>query len=821
MENFYLGITPGDSVKISTQWLRRYLDLQISDGELGEIFTSIGLEVEGVESVGVARQATLVVGEVLEIVRHPNADKLSLCKVRTGANDIRQIVCGAKNFKVGDHVPVALPGTVLPGNFRIDKSNLRGVDSESMMCSGKELAIDDNHSGILILGKETRIGACLHDEIDIRSDTIFDLSLTANRGDCLSHIGVARDVAAKLDMPLKLPKITEAAVSEKRPEGHFLESISVETQNCECYSTICIKNIKIGESPRWLMDDLSAVGVRSINNAVDIGNWVMVETGQPVHVFDAAKISGNRLTIRQATDGETIVSLDGKLRTLDRTMMVICDGEKPLVIAGIVGSIAAEVDANTVDILIESAYFDADNVRQTAKCLNVSTESSHRFSRDIDSANVARNCRRVADLVVEICGGEIASKCWQVGSPKRQTLKIDFRPSSIEKLCGFAIHLGAAEKFLTNLGFGMENLGSDLWNVTVPAHRTDITCQADIVSECLRMHGTDKIPETRAKGAGLHRDTDSSVTFFSNATGYFSNHGFFECCNISLRSEHEAEKLFGKGSALAMRNPLSSDQNCFRNSLIPGLLDSLKLNIQSGNADGKFFETGRIALKINGRFNECLAVGMVAISRSIDRSWEITEEYDFYDAKALILPILRNFCPKIPQFCPIHESNLWQSSYSAGCGSLDREKFQAICGLLNIGFTKKFDIKQRIIAAEIVVHPSIFSAKLAKASYAAFSQFPRVSKDISLIVDCGEFAAAVESNALRAAKKNVANDVFIESINVFDIYAGDEIPAGTKNIGLTISYRSATRTLTDAEVQAAFNGAQADIEKLYKIRKQA
>ena len=808
-------------MRISTQWLRKYLDLQISDGELGEVFTSIGLEVEGVESIGVPRQDTLVVGEVQEIERHPNADKLSLCKVRVGADDVRQIVCGAKNFRVGDHVPVALPGTVLPSNFRIEKSNLRGVDSDGMMCSGKELAIGDDHSGILILDKGTKIGECLHGEIAIHSNRIFDLSLTANRGDCLSHIGVARDVAAKLNIPLKLPKITEIGISEGRPEGHFLESISVETPNCECYSAICVGNIEIGESPTWLKDDLAAMGIRSINNAVDIGNWVMMETGQPVHVFDGKKILGNQLTIRQAKDGETVTSLDGKLRTLDRTMMVICDRERPLVIAGVMGSIDAEVDASTVDVLIESAYFNADNIRQTAKSLNVSTESSYRFSRDIDGANVARNCQRVADLMVEICGGKIVSKCWKVGSPRRQTFSIDFDPSSIERLCGFAIAIDTSERVLGNLGFGIKKLANGHWNVAVPTHRPDITCQADIVSECLRIHGTDKIPETQAKGTGLHRDTDHSATFLQRAANYFSNHGFFECYNLSLRSEYEAEKLFGKGSALAMRNPLSSDQNCFRNSLIPGLLDSLRLNIQSGNGDTKFFETGRTALKINEKFNECLAIGFVVVPQPIERSWRTFEGYDFYDAKALILPILRDLSPKTPQFNPVEESNLWQPKYAAHCGSLDREKFQATCGLLNINLTKIFDIKQRIVAAEIVIHPSIFSEKSEKISFEPFSQFPRISKDISLIVKSDELAATVESNAMEAAKKNIAHDIFIESINVFDVYTGEEIPEGTKNIGLTINYRSNSRTLTDAEVQTAFNGAQADIGKLYDIRKQA
>ncbi|MDR1595354.1 MAG: phenylalanine--tRNA ligase subunit beta [Puniceicoccales bacterium] len=808
-------------MKISARWLKRYVDLGISDGELGEIFTSIGLEVDAVEKVGVSSQETLVVGEVLEIEQHPNADKLALCTVRVGENDARKIVCGARNFKVNDHVPVALPGTVLPGDFRIEKSNLRGVDSDGMMCSSRELGMGDDHAGLLILDKSTRVGRRLHDEIVVPDDTVFDISLTANRGDCLSHIGVARDVAARLNIPLKFPTIKGVEVSSTHPTDHFLDEISIETGDCECYSAICVADIKIGESPDWMKRDLAAVGIRSINNAVDIGNWVMMETGQPVHIFDARKIIGNRLTIRLAVDGETVISLDSKRRMLNSSMMVICDGERPLVIAGVTGSIDAEVDGDTTDILIESAYFNANSIRQTAKALNISTESSHRFSRDIDTANVVRSCQRVADLVEEVCGGTVRSKCWVVGTPKRLESSIDFSPSLIEKLCGFPIAIDVGEGILTRLGFGVEKLDDDRWSITVPAHRPDIMCSADIVSECLRIYGTDKIPETPPKFYGIHGNSSRSVTFLQNSGNYLSNHGFLECCSLSLRNRFDTERVFGDDSAIAMHNPFSTDQSCFRVSLIPGLLETMALNIQNGNWETKFFETGRVVLKIGGKFNECLAVGFAMLPIPIERSWRNFVETDFYDVKALIFPILQSFSDRLPVFEDVESSNLWQPGYSASCGFLDRERFQATCGLLGINFVKKFDVRQNVFAAEVIVHPSIFSKRPEKIAHRAFSQFPRVSKDISLIVDGDERGATVESNVLRFAKKNISEEIFIESVNVFDVYRGEGIPDGMKNIGITINYRSDRRTLTDAEVQTAFNSTQSDIEKLYKIRKQA
>lgn len=802
-------------------WLRRYVPLSMGDGDLRDVLTSMGMEVESVEHIGVSPQRTLVVGEIVEILRHPNADKLSLCRVMVGENDVRQIVCGAKNFTPHDHVPVALPGTVLPGEFRIDRTNLRGVDSDGMMCSGKELGIGDDHVGLLILDRSTRVGACLHDEISIAHDTIFGISLTANRGDCLSHIGVARDVAAKLNIALQLPRIGSGDVSVgMRPDGHFLREISIETENCDCYCAICVANVKIADSPDWMKRDLAAAGVRAINGAVDIGNWVMMETGQPVHIFDARKILGEQLLIRQARDGETMVSLDGKARAMDSSMTVICDAKRPLVIAGVVGSVDAEVDAATTNILIESAHFNPDSIRRTARKLNVSTESSYRLARDTDTGNVANCGRRVADLVVEICGGEIVSRCWQVGVPKRQQHSIDFLTASIEKLCGFKIPLDAAEGILQRLGFSIGKISGDRWNVTVPTHRPDITCSADIVSECLRIYGADRIPIVSTACNGIRNESDPTATFCKNVSNYLSSRAFFECCNLSLRNSWEVHALCGPGSALEMQNPLSSDQNCYRNSLLFGLLDSLRFNLQNGNFDGKFFETGRVALKIDGEFNECLSVCFLQLAQPLQRSWRAEKSSDFYDIKSLMLPILRNFTGEIPPFSANGNGKIWQSGYSAVCGSLRDDGFTATCGFIDSLLAKRFDLRTHVLAAEIIALPATFDRERSAIGYAPFSQFPRVSRDISLIVGEDEAADAVENNVLNAAKGHIANDVFIESINIFDVYGGREIPDGTKNIGLTINYRSSGRTLTDAEVQASFTAMQREMEPLYRIRKQ-
>ena len=806
-------------MKVSVEWLQKYLSKNVPVDDLSEIFVSIGLEVEGIEVIGLPRQDTLIVGEIQKIEKHPNADRLSVCNVCVGENDVRQIVCGAKNFKLMDHVPVALPGTTLPGGVKIEKSNFRGVESYGMMCSGRELGIGNDHSGLLILDNTTKVGACLHDVIDIQYDTVFDLSLTANRGDCLSYIGIARDVAAKLGIDLILPEIRKIGVKQDRPSGHFLEKIVVEDSNCSLYSAICIRNVKIDDSPEWMKKELISSGIRSISNIVDVGNWVMLETGQPVHIFDAKKIHGGELRIRPAIDGEKIVTLDGKERILNKNMMVISDSEMPLVIAGISGSVSAEVDDNTTDIIIEGAYFDPDNIRRSSRALNISTESSYRFSRDVDRSNVVNYACRVADLVLKICGGELVSDCWVVGDIDNQRISIPFSVKKIDDLCGFEIPVDLSRSSLERLGFSVSERNPYEWDVTVPSHRHDITCQADIVSECLRMYGADKIPSHDVIGVGLHDCNDASFNFTKNVSKYFSDHGFLECYNLSLRDHAESDRFCGVGSSICPKNPLNSDQDSFRNTLIFGLLDTLRCNIQNGNFDNGFYEVGRVVTKIEGKFNECLSVAFIKTENQLQRSWAKEDVFTFFDAKSLIMPILRNFSKRIAPFSDIENSKMWQNGYSGTCGFLNREKFHATCGMLNVDLVKEFGIKEHVIAAEIILSLDILKRKTEKITYKEYSKFPRISKDLSLIVNNDEKCSNIEDSVMKSLRKTTPKDINIESITFFDVYSGDGVPDGMKNIGMTINYRSDKRTLLDSEVQNCFNLLQDELSKSIKIRK--
>ena len=368
-------------------------------------------------------------------------------------------------------------------------------------------------------------------------------------------------------------------------------------------------------------------------------------------------------------------------------------------------------------IIIEGEYFDQDNIRRSSRALNISTESSYRFSRDIDRSNVVNYACRVADLILKICGGELVSDCWVVGDIDNQRISIPFSVKKIDDLCGFEIPVDLSKSSLERLGFSIKENNAYEWDVTVPSHRHDITCQADIVSECLRMYGADKIPSHDVIGVGLHDCNDASFNFTKNVSKYFSDHGFLECYNLSLRDHAESDRFCGVGSSICPKNPLNSDQVSFRNTLIFGLLDTLRCNIQNGNFDNGFYEVGRVVTKIEGKFNECLSVAFIKTENQLQRSWAKEDVFTFFDAKSLIMPILRNFSKRIAPFSDVENSKMWQNGYSGTCGFLNREKFQATCGMLNVGLVKEFGIKEHVIAAEIILSLDIFKRKAEKIIY--------------------------------------------------------------------------------------------------------
>ena len=488
-------------MKASLKWLNKYVDLDgVSVDEIAEALPMLGLEVEGIETTGLKPLDKVVVGEILSREPHPDSDHLGVCMVKISPDaEPIQIVCGASNYKVGDRVPVALIGAKLPTEdgkgFEIKQSKLRGVMSNGMMCSARELGLGQDHSGLLILENRPEIGTPIND-VFTDSDTVFEIELTANRGDCLSHIGVARELAAKFGRTLKKPELKYSPKYSTTPEGGLLESVELKTPNCPLYNAISIKGVKIAPSPEWMRRDLEAVGLRSINNVVDVTNYVLMEYGQPLHAFDARKIGGKKIIVRQATEGEKIQTLDEKIHTLSTDVTLICDASGPVAMAGVMGGLNSEVENDTVDVVIEAAYFNPGNIRSTSRKYSISTDSSYRFARDVDPNGTLEAGRRAADLIVETAGGEIVETACLAGSMPRGDRKIKISRKFIEDSIGFEAPAEEIEKVFRGLGFGVESEGDGQWLVTVPTFRSDVDRPVDLVEEYVRMIGSDRIPNS-------------------------------------------------------------------------------------------------------------------------------------------------------------------------------------------------------------------------------------------------------------------------------------------------------------------------------------
>ncbi len=802
-------------MKISLNWLKKYIDVKLADDALVEIFTLLGFEVENVETIGLRYQKSLVVGEIRSIIPHPNADKLSICQVCVGDNDTRQIVCGAKNFKLMDHVPVALPGTVLPGEVVITENKLREVLSCGMMCSGRELGLGGDHSGLLILDSSTKVGTVLHDAIDVQNDTIFDLSITSNRGDCLSYQGIARELGCKLNIPFKLPMIDDLEIKSQKK---MITSINVDSNECICYHAFCISGVKVQKSPDWLVRDLQASGIKSVNNVVDICNWVMLETGHPLHAFDIKKIKNNELTIRRASNNESLLGLGGKQYFLNDRITIIADTERPLVIAGIIGGADAEIDDSSADILIEAACFDFATIMYTSRMLNLATDSSYRFARIVDGETCVNSGKRAVKLITEICGGQwvqyLPAKKYH---PKQRIITIT--DEFIAKKLGFTIEHKIIHEILSRLGFGVQDTSSG-FVLNIPSFRSDIERPIDIVEECLRIYGTDKLPSVSVNLYSIHRTDHRAYTYSMNTRSILSTHGFLECYNYSLISSEIVKNFLGTEILVDVQNPLSSDQACYRQSLLPGLLETLKFNIQNGNFDSKFFEIGKLAVKVNNKINEYLAISFIALENSLARSVN-PKNVGFEDIKYLCFDVLKSYLNTDQvKLQMIGDSNLWQPGYSAEYSFLDRSGLEVKCGLLKKhSLNRLYGIKHNVWGAEIIIADSVFSRKLSAKTYKSFSQFPRIIKDISIVVNRDEQAGEVKYLLEKFAKKSVSGPINIEYVSLFDVYTGEHIDQYKKALGFEISFRSNERTLTDEEVKQSFGYIQNEISKIYEIRK--
>ena len=821
-------------MKISYNWLKNYIDLdpvEHSAEVLQEVLPLLGFDIEEIEKLGPPQLNNVVVGQVLDFEQHPDADRLRCCKVSTGKEgEVHDIVCGAKNFAQGDHVMVALPGAVLPGNFKIKASKLRGQPSAGMMCSSKELQVGQDHDGIMILDQNIALGTPVND-LYTDGDTVLNLEITPNRVDVLSHIGVARELSARFGLAVKYPKIKAGIESDSDSAGESLISgVEVKaTKVCPHYTATCIKGVKVGPSPKWLKDAIEATGQRSINNVVDVTNYVLHETCQPLHAFDAAKIKGGKLVVRMATQGEKLTTLDEKERTLSANMAVIADAERALVVAGVMGSLDAEVEEATTDIVLEAAYFNPTSVRATARKLSLSTDSSYRFERGVDPQGVEYAALRAIDLILEVAGGTVDGPMIVQGQFVETVSEIQIKPDNIRKFIGFDVGDEEIQQALESLDLSVavhsDSDGSARWEVSIPSFRGDLQRDVDLIEEFVRIYGTDKIPESPVVARGISSEDHRIYTVNAAVADYLTGQNFNEAYLYSLRDPEETTFFFGEEGfkVLALDNPLQSDQSHMRPSLIPGLLDVLKLNSARGTGATRFFERGHVYREVKGEMVELISVGFVILADQVSREWRQREVADFYTARTIagnILDLAGTASSKL-NYNPIDDCKLWQGGQSAYAGDFAKMGFEATVGLLNIATLKdRWDLDHAVIAGSVLMTPKFFERKAKRGRHSGVSNQPASSKDLALIVDQVVLAGQVQNDVAKFAKK-ATQGFNCESVRVFDVYEGEGLPEGKKSLAVSMSFRATDRTLKDKEVNTAFECIQKIITEQtdYQIRK--
>jgi phenylalanyl-tRNA synthetase beta chain len=819
-------------MKISLNWLNKYVAIRADAAEIAHALTMLGFEVEGVEVTGLAPMENLLVGEVLTRDKHPNADRLSVSSVRIAPDaEGKQIVCGAQNYKAGDKVIVALPGAVLPGDFKIKVSKIRGVESNGMMCSARELGLGADHEGIMILPPGAVVGAPAHEALAHR-DIVFDLEITPNRPDALCHYGIARELGAWFGEPVGYPKIlaTSPATDEKSPLS-ILESVTVESpEDCPLYTAHLIAGVRIGSSPAWMKQRLEAIGLRSINNVVDATNFVLHELGQPLHAFDAKKIGGRKLVIRRAREGERLVTLDEKERKLDPGMLVIADESKPLVVAGIMGGANAEVDASTTDLVLEAACFRPISIRRTSKKLGLASDSSYRFERGVDPVTVLDAARRAVDLIIEVAGGALVGPLFKCGSEPVTRKEIAITPGFVRERAGYDIPdeeiRGALEALEMRIEVRADNAGGgpDSWLVSIPSFRGDLDRPIDLVEEVIRIHGCEEIPAADVAATALPQADDPIAEFNRAAARYLAGQHFHECVNYSMRSAAEVAVWTSSNAArtLALANPFTEEQSHMRPTLVQGLLDNLRLNQDRGTVAVRLFETGRTFHDSGGRMLECVSIGFVVRLNSTGSDWLKRGTSDFYTAKnhVSILASIAGLDLGGLTVARVDAAGTgWQSGHAATFGSL-ADGFEAKCGLVDLALTRALDIEGPVLAGIVHATPETLEKGRGRSHYKPFSLFPAALRDLALVVDATTPAETVRREVQKAARIASGGKFEVERVRVFDVYSGKGLPDGKKSLAFSLSYRAADHTLTDDEVGAAFTAAQTALEAAgHTIRK--
>jgi phenylalanyl-tRNA synthetase beta chain len=761
-------------MKVTLNWLKQYVDFNWPPEELTERLTMLGLEVEGVQKISAAFDG-IVVAQVVSRDKHPNADKLSVCRVNDGTGE-RQIVCGAQNFKAGDKVPLILPGASLPlksGDkepFTIKVGKIRGVESHGMMCSPQELGLPDQVDGLLILREDAKVGQPFGEYLGrSSSDVVYDLEITPNRPDLNSVIGIAREIAAVTGNALKIPEV-RSQKSEVRTEN--LVAVKIEdAEICPRYTARVIKGVKVAASPDWLKSTLEKVGIRSISNVVDVTNYVMLECGQPLHAFDyhlIAKGTDGKPTIvvRRASANEKFKTLDNQERTLTNEMLLIADEQKGIALAGVMGGANTEINNSTVDVLIESAYFVPVNIRRTSKQLGLRSESSYRFERGADVGICDWASQRACKLILETAGGQLAEGVVDIQPKVTEKKQITLHFAKSKDLLGIGISHADQVGFLNKLGLKTVVQQPGECTFSIPSWRVDLKREVDLIEEVGRLYGIEKIPSTPPRGALGSNAFDAIYDQISEARRILNGLGLSEAQGQTLigkseiRDENEAD-------IVALVNPLSSDMDALRPSLLPGLIHSLRHNVSRKNYDVALFEVGRVFTNSNGQTKENRNIAIAITGQGELVFWSGTKfewSFDVFELKGFVEEFMEQFGVRGVAFSKRAESTaLFVESATISLGG----KLQlGEIGQLSPILAKKYDLRDAVFLAEFNLD-FLLSKRNPTKSFKALPQFPSSRRDVAMLVP----EAVTHDAVLQAVKlAKVAN---LESVELFDVFHAD------------------------------------------------
>lgn len=804
-------------MQISYNWLKQFIKLDITPEETANVLTDLGLEVEGLnlfESLKGSLKG-VVVGHVLSCEQHPNADKLKITKVDLGNGEAPvQIVCGAPNVAAGQKVPVATIGTVLydkdENEFTIKKGKIRGEESFGMICAEDELGIGNSHDGIMILSDDLVPGTPVAEFFDIYTDHVFEIGLTPNRSDAMSHWGVARDLRAGLiqNSPnLSYSEIITPSVSKFKVEKRTLKyDVVVEDYKiAPRYCGITISGIEVKDSPAWLQNKLRAIGLTPKNNIVDITNYVMHELGQPLHAFDSAKIKGNKIIVKNATEGTIFTTLDGVERTLTAEDIIIADEVKPLCLAGVLGGIESGVSDSTTSIFLESAYFDPVSVRKTSKRFGISTDASFRFERGIDPNITDYALKHAAILICEIAGGEITSDLFDAYPKKIADHSVLLNFNNVYRILGEVISDDIIKKILVSLDIKINSITNQGLGLTVPAYRADVSREIDVIEEILRVYGYNNIKtgsKLNATIANSKRTEDHKVQ--NIVANQLVSQGFYEIMSNSLTSPEYINWLdpIHSSQKVEILNPLSSDLSVMRQSLLFGGLEAISYNINRKNTDLKFFEFGKTYAKILSGYEEYKHLALFVTGNYTLPNWNATAQpINFFSFKGIIEAILDRL-GILKYTTQVVNDEVFSEGISFVLGDRELVKFGAIKKPL----LKSMDIKQEVFYADFK-WDTILAVLSQKIKFAEISKYPVVKRDLALLID--EAVAFEQIHTLvKGADKNAILDV-----SLFDVYQGDKLPEGKKSYAISLKLQDASKTLTDAQIEKIMSKVQQNLEK--------